>query len=369
MEDIFQLSIGLTLGLLVLAYMVFLLFRLLRVHRPSVEFRDLVYNKAAQQLELHVVNSGGRPVYVNPSLRLMHFLDPEEWRGKKSNGGSGVEMLDGRCYGVDSVIKGYTLIGESQGAVVVDGNSLKKIVYPLRHGMNLSLCDNIRVDSHCGFNDASGDLVVDTLRVSVKDGHDGLDGLILEPVSSDRLESNRLFETVSPEGADTVNYLSGGVSSGVEAPSYNPNFCVVSPFEGGKPKNTVENVFPLQAVCVCCGKEKWLEWVVDGNYVCAGCKDFFQDGSGSQDVLSAENRGVVEIEKSLLQDSNDDSSLKPRHREILDLLEHENNLTVRKISRLLSVNESTVSSDLKHLMEKDRVGRVQVGRRYLYHLA
>lgn len=366
MEGVFQLSIGFVLVLLVLAYMVFLK-RLRSLGRPSVEFRDLVYNKAAGQLELHVENKCGRPVYVSPSLRLIHFLDPEEWRGKKSNGGSGGEMLDGRCYCVDSVIKGYTLIGESPGVVMVEGNSVKKIVYPLGD-VRLSLCDNIRVDSQCGFNGASDDMVVDTLRVSVKDGHEGLDCLILDPVSPDRFESNRLFDTITSESAKPVfNYISSGVSSGFEAPAYNPNFCVVPPVTGDKPTHAVENVFPLQAVCVCCGKEKWLEWVVGGNYVCAGCKDFLEGDVSRGQV--PESGVVVDVNAVSNGVSGGDSSLKPRHAEIMSLLEHENNLTVRKISRLLSVNDSTVASDLKYLMERDMVGRVQVGRRYLYHLA
>ncbi|GEM_PF-1188959 len=28
----------------------------------------------------------------------------------------------------------------------------------------------------------------------------------------------------------------------------------------------------LQSMCVHCGREKWLKWVVDGKYVCDDCK-------------------------------------------------------------------------------------------------
>lgn len=360
MDGFFQSLVGFVLGLLVLSSLIVLLFRWRRWGRPLVEFRDLVYNKAGRQLELYVANSGNRAVYVNPSLRLMHFLDPEEWRGRKSNGGSDVNMVDGRFYGVDSVIKGYTLVGESPGAVMVGGNSVEKIVYPLDDDIQLSVCDNVRVDSHCGFHDASGELFIDTLRVSVKDGQDGL---ILDSVSSCGGDSNRLFKTISTEDASPCNYISGVTPS--DGPEYNPDFCVLSGFSMGHAGRKVEGVFPLQAVCVCCGREKWLEWVVDGNYVCAGCKAFLEGGFGRDTTDSVAVVGVEKPASSRL----DVGSLKPRQRDILNLVEHENNLTVKKISRLLSVNESTVAADLKFLMKGDLVGRVQVGRRYLYHLA
>lgn len=31
---------------------------------------------------------------------------------------------------------------------------------------------------------------------------------------------------------------------------------------------------PLKSLCVSCGKQKMLNWIVDSKYVCGQCKDF-----------------------------------------------------------------------------------------------
>lgn len=34
----------------------------------------------------------------------------------------------------------------------------------------------------------------------------------------------------------------------------------------------VERVgFPVQSICICCGKIRWLNWTVDGRHVCDEC--------------------------------------------------------------------------------------------------
>lgn len=334
MDSSLQMVFGFVFGALVLSS-VFMLFvwGFRRWRKPQIEFLDLVYDKTARQLELFVVNEGEKPVYVNPSLRLVHFLDPEEWREKKSNGGySSENMVAGKCYQVDSVIKGYTLVGECPESVRIDGRGIRKIIYPLSEDVNLRVYDNIRVDSQYGFDGVSDERLVNTMRVVLKDDVD-----------------TSVFGNILPE---------------IVKPVYNPNFCLTSSSQENR-SVVVETVLPIQAMCVCCGKDKWLEWIVDGNHVCAGCKDFLGGKTNGALVLPEPSLK----ESTLKTDRYGDVCLKPRQREILNLLEHENNLNVKKISKLLSIKESTVASDLKSLMEKDLVGRIEIGKRYLYHLA
>ncbi|MBM3308745.1 MAG: DeoR family transcriptional regulator [Candidatus Altiarchaeales archaeon] len=344
------LSFVLSFGALGAAYMVFYKYRGYKKHQ--LEFLDLVYDSTARQLELFVVNQGEKSVYVNPSLRLIHFLNPEEWREKNSNGnGNGNSspgyMAAGKCYQVDSVIKGYSLIGDCPESVRVEGKSVRKIVYPLPDDISLRVYDNIQVDSMYGVNSDSESRLVNTMRVMLKDDVDC-----------------GVFDGVVPEGVDGIK------------PAYNPNFCTVPTVD--KEGVIAESDFPLQAMCVCCGKDRWLGWIVDGNHVCSECKDFL-DGGVEQLVdegfpLLAEQEAEIFVGDILSQreevcDSGADVGLKPRHKEILGLLEHENNLTVKKISKLLSLQESTVVSDLNFLMKSELVGRVKVGNKFMYHLA
>jgi len=34
---------------------------------------------------------------------------------------------------------------------------------------------------------------------------------------------------------------------------------------------------PVKAICISCGKERWLYWVVDGKHVCDECRRFMED--------------------------------------------------------------------------------------------
>ncbi|MDD5110986.1 MAG: DeoR family transcriptional regulator [Candidatus Altiarchaeota archaeon] len=302
-------------------------FYIRHLRKPQVEFLDVVYDRAARQLELYVANEGERPIYLNPSLRLVHFLNPDEWKEKKSSTGEG--MMEGKCYQVESVIKGYNLIGECQKPVVVEGMSVRKIVYPLSEDVVLRAYDNVRVESLCGLSNPSGQRMVSVMRVVLKDDND-----------------TRAFDTV--------------------APAYNPNFCVVTE----NPEKTAAEAagVPVQAMCVCCGKDRWLEWVVDGNHVCSECKDFMQGSSRSSMLPDEEAASFIQDSVQVNETAEGEIQLNDRQREIIALLENENNLTVRKISKMLSASESTISSDLKYLMENDKVGRVEIGRRFLYHL-
>jgi len=321
-------------------------FRLWR--RPQVEFLDLVYDKASRQLELFVVNPGEKPIYVSPSLRMVHFLDPEEWREKNSNGNGCVEnMLAGKSYQVESVIKGYTLIGECMDSVMVDGKSIRKIVYPVGEDISLSVCDNIRVDSSYGVNTASEHRLINTMRVMLKEEVDC-----------------SVFEDVPAEGLTSDCRPVEGLK-----PALNPGVCLLP--EDGKP-SIIKNAFPVEALCVCCGSTRLLEWVVGGNHVCGECKQFLGGDTLDVSLLPEDEAQVflrepVEVARSV--GSSAAPELSARQAEILSLLGHENNLTVKKLSRMLGVNESTASAELKALAGMDLVGRIKVKRRFLYHLA
>ncbi|MFH1125999.1 MAG: MarR family transcriptional regulator [Candidatus Altiarchaeota archaeon] len=357
----YQISFGFVFGVLALVLAVVLfLWGFRRWRKPEIELLDLVYDKAARRLELFVVNEGEKQVYVNPSLRLVHFLNPDEWREKKSNGnGSGDGMLPGKSYQVDSVIKGYSLIGECPESVKVDSRSVRKIIYDLGDDLSLKVYDNIRVDMQYGFDGVLEERLANVMRVVLKDG---VDSNLLEGKSTaDKSVSPSFCLLPFLEDAESV------VTPTLENSPEGPSFCSLSSSQDAS--TFVENEFPLQAVCVCCGKDKWLEWVVDGNHVCVDCKDF----------LGHKNRVISLLPESeaesFIQGFNSKSyedryvDLNNRQLEILSLLEHENNLTVKKISKLLSMKESTISSDLRQLMGRDLVGRIEVGNRYLYHMA
>ena len=321
-----------------------------RLRKPQVGFLDVVYDKTRNQLELFVVNDGESPVYVNPSVRLVHFLNPDEWREKNSNGngngnGSGDGMVAGKCYQVDSVIKGYTLVGECPQSVRVDGKSVRKIIYPLSGDVTLRVYDNIHVDSLYGRSSLTDGRLTNTMRVVLKDDVDGgfpeigrQDGLM--PVL-DAPEDSAQEEIAQSAPTADLNIL---------------------PPVGDKV--AVESCLPVQSTCVSCGRGAWMHWIVDGNVVCTDCKNVLK-GNGSPLFGAGELPADIPQETDKYAELN----LKPRQFEILQLLENENNLSVKKIAKLLSLTESTVASDLKFLMQQDVVGRIEIGKRYLYHLA
>ena len=337
MDYVFQMVFGFVFSVLFLLSLFMLLYHaFIRWSKPKIGFMGLFYDKESKLLELFVVNDGEKPVHVSPSLRLVHFLNPEEWREKNSNGKADMEhMMEGKCYQVDSVIKGYTLLGDCDAPVAVDGRSIRKITYPLGDELDLNVYDNIRVDSKYGFNTVLNERLFNTMRVVFKDH---VDAAVLECPAPETLKE-----------------------------PYNPKVCLITP-SGGIREPKVENCFPVQALCVCCGKSKFLEWVVDGNYVCNECKDFLKGEKNDVSMLP-EEEAELSIGDSTVEKHSTKVDLNPRQGGILQLFEHENNLTVKKISSMLSVNQSTVSSDLKSLMDNELLGRVKAGRKYLYHLA
>jgi DNA-binding CsgD family transcriptional regulator len=356
MDDSMKTLAGVAIaGLAVASSSIAAVWMLRRLRKPQIGFLDVVYDKMVNQLELFVVNDGESPVYVNPSLRLVHFLDPDEWREKNSNGSGGAAadgggMVAGKSYQVDSVIKGFTLIGECPQAVCVDGKSVRKITYPLSDGVALKVYDNINVDSLYGKNGLTDGRLTNTMRVALKDE---VDEFISEPWH----QENILPVVHAPEYA---------LEDELAEPAHTADLRILPAVEE---KVVIESCLPLQAACVSCGRDSWLHWIVDGRPVCTECKNVIKGVAGqvSPDPVVA----TVALESSFKEkaDAYAALDLKPRQLEILRLLENENNLSVRKIARLLTLTESTVASDLKFLMEKDAVGRIEINRRFLYHLA
>ena len=347
MDDGVRLGVGFAVGALAIGSILAVGWGIRRWMKPQIEFLDIVYDKRARHLELYVVNESEKPVFVSPSLKLVHFLNPEEWRDKNGNANANGAMLEGKCYQMESVIKGYSMIGQCEGEIKVDSRSVRKIIYPLSDDINLRLYDNIRVDSTYGFKNASGERMTGVMRVVVKEDS--------EPITVNKIPEENV------------------------QPAYLPNFCVVSDSDVAEPyANPTQSGFPVQAMCVCCGKDRWLEWVVDGNHVCGECKDYLA-GPGLpmlpenqaelfvRDFVSKlEDSAVASIDAS--RDASRDVSVNDRQAELLNLLENENNLTVKKISKHLSIKESTVASDLAYLMHKGIVDRVKIKNRFIYHL-
>jgi len=226
-------------------------YRQARGKAPKLRFHNIVYDATLNQLELIVENLSTRSAYIRPSFRLIHLLSPDEWKTQTVE--NGIPMASGR---ESSLIKGYDLLGECEDAVSLSANSIEKLIIPLQDDAGIKPYDNIRVDANVGFSDAKlRDSSHSTLRVKVVESE------VLDLALG--LEDDNIFEDELFADLDDV------VDDVVEASSEAPAETLSDRIR--------KSSFPLEATCICCGRDKWLNWVVDGTHVCQDCRNFLEN--------------------------------------------------------------------------------------------
>ncbi|MCX6695202.1 MAG: hypothetical protein NTU61_02760 [Candidatus Altiarchaeota archaeon] len=293
----------------------YLFFRLSKI-TPSIKFNDVVYDKIRNEIHLFVENKSDKKVYVKPSLRLIKLTPALEWKEKTSNG-NGIQMMSAAK---GSVIKGYELIGEYVEPVPIGPKSVMKVVYPVLRDFGIRAYDNIRVDSSYGTE--SGKLesnLSSTVRMNLHD----------------LLSSEEYLEELSRLLDDSIQSQPNTAVS-VEVPVESVKDAASEDMKQPDMQKISKCDVPVQSLCVCCGKNQWLTWVVNEKHVCDECKDFLsKDDSQSSDVVATDSgvRGVsvkgddftdLDVEPDVeMFLAAEDVKLKPRFQKILELLDSE----------------------------------------------
>lgn len=348
----------------------YLVLRLKKVS-PDVKFKDIRYDKRKNEVELVVENVSDNRVFVKPALRLVRLTPASEWREKTSN--SGLPFMTAAA---GSVIKGYELLGEYAEAVEVEPKASTVIRYPVMGGQEIRAYDNIKVDSPVGRHPRNLDgSVTGTVQVSFRDHFsDDWGQEILDLLK----ECNVPEETAQGAGEGPVDggvyddsLKSGGADTVLAAEQRKvPDGGVL----GGAPETVSESAvrrsdFPIQAICYCCGKERWLSWVVDDNHVCEECRDFLgaskaldrdRPSEASHHMESQEQEYELEVVETPKVD------LKPRHRDILSALSQENTMSAKEVAKKVERGEKTVAADLRYLLKNNLVDRVKIGNKFKY---
>lgn len=321
--------------------------------KPKVSFIKLVFDRANRRIELIALNEEKNPVYVMPSLRLVHFRDPSEYKEQRKNGDNSVSMLEG-SNNTNGVIKGYSLLGESEIPVLLNREGESKIVYEIPDEIEMSAYDNVKIDIAYGVSPANLDYTLaTTLRVIPKDPESFI-------TVSDAPDFSMLgymgFKGAYDEAAILKTDILG-FDTGL------PDISLPEAVEAEKGSRVFENGFPIHSTCVCCGKHKWLTWVVDSQYVCVECKDFLQSQFETpiQEGLVKQDRPASDDEPKARV------KFKPRHEKILQLLE-DDSLSTKDIAEKLGRKTPNVSSDLKFLLDNKIVDRIKSGKQYVYYI-
>jgi hypothetical protein len=324
----------------------YLILKLKRVN-PDVVFKDVKYNRPKNEIHLVVENVSGRKVYVRPALRLVKLIHAEEWRLRNS-GTSPIPLMSASA---GSVIKGYDLIGEYALPIALEPNQTTIIKYPVMRDFGLKAYDNIRVDSPVGEDPRS-----------------------LEGSVSGTVRMN-FSEFLSDEYGDELLELFGSHGK-IDAPAA-PADCLIAalpPTEGIPAPaihSAIKSVSPVEALCYCCGKERWLNWMVEGRHVCADCKDFLGGGATPSDSSSPigdleEDAELADAGLGMEIVDSTPMDLKPRHRKILDMLLEENTMSAKELSNRLGRDSKSVACDLRYLMRSSLVDRVRIRSKYKY---
>jgi hypothetical protein len=313
---------------------------------PDVKFKDITYDKLKNQMQVVIENISDHPVYVKPALRVVRFTPASEWKEKTANGNSAVPMMTAAA---GSVIKGYELIGEYAEPVKIEPKQKISVDFPVMRDFGLKACDNIKIDSTVGNSPEKLEgTATGTLQLNLKE--------LLADCGEELLEALNDYLDEGLSEPPVCKIMDGGVLESVQ------------PLEVGEAMRKSD--FPVQALCYCCGKERWLNWVVDGNHVCDECRDYLKDdlpvaaddsGTDYADEGKEYSLGYgVELVEAPQVD------LKPRHKNILDVLYKENTLTAKELSKKLERKEKAVSTDLRFLLKNNLVDRVKIARQYKY---
>jgi hypothetical protein len=336
----------------------------LRNVKPDVKFKDVRYNELKNEIQLVIENVSDGRVFVKPALRLVRLTPADEWRAKTSNWNSPVPMMTASA---GSVIKGYELLGEYAEPVAVDAKATVTITYPIMRDFGLKAYDNIKVDSLVGHDpyslegSISKTLRMNTVGLLSEEGADELLSVLNEQLRADR----------GVVSVHSVVVFDGGVD--LKSQSHVPaGVCVAeAPVDGGQ-LEAVRSGFPVQSLCYCCGKERWLSWVVGGNHVCQDCKDFL---GGAEKTLVRRDLAADEFDDGLESGDLDlgvefvesqSVDLKPRHRKILDALLSESTVSIKELSSKLGRDQKSVATDLRYLLKNNLVDRVKIRGKYKY---
>ncbi len=310
-----------------------------KYRKPAFEFVDLLYDKTQNKIELIVRNCDSKGYFVKPSLRLVKFIQPEEWKEQTANG-NGLTMSQGSS---SSLIKGYDLLGEEPEAILLEDNTTKKFVYDVPSHIPLDEYDNIRIDLHYGnHSDVVRGMVGNTMHLRFKE------------IEFPKHEVDVPKTEVETELLPPVQKFMFP-EQGVE-----PNIPPVSEAVQQKtiPDERIrKSGFPLQATCICCGRDAWLKWIVDGSHVCTECKDFLKDKYGLTEPPEPEQ---TKIEEEIL---------KPRQIEILKILKNGGGYTIDDLSSAFNISKATVAVDVKFLLSNEYITRTRKGRFFVYSLS
>jgi predicted transcriptional regulator len=321
---------------------------------PDVKFKDVRYNTLKNEVQLVVENVSDKGVFVKPAIRLVKLTSPDEWKARQFSD-SPIPMMVGSA---GSVIKGYELIGEYAEPVAIEPKTTVIISYPVMRDFGLNSYDNIKVDSPVGHDPVNlVGSVSNTIRMNIighltEESSEELLGLL-----NDRLRSEN---PVSPA-------FDGGI---LKESVIEPLPGLVVPGVPSVPESldAKKSGFPVEAMCYCCGKERWLSWVVGGNHVCQECKDFLGGGVklAVTSVDSCELDEELESGLGLELVESQHVDLKPRHRKILDVLLGENTLSIKELSNKLERDQKSVATDLRFLLKNNLVDRVKIKGKYKY---
>jgi DNA-binding transcriptional ArsR family regulator len=285
----------------------YLLFSVRSKKTPEVFLHKVSYDPNSNKIRLTLENYGDKPLHVKPAFRLVHLKSAEEWKNGVSE--DGVPMMTGREM---SLIKGYELLSQFENPVEVPSQKIHEIEANLPDDCALQAYDNVRVSMLCGFDPGKlMDAVHSTLRVRIDES--------IEQVPAVEMEA----PAAAAEGAEKLSIR----------------------------KRFARNGFPLEATCVCCGQIKWLKWIVDGQHVCVDCRDFLYD------------RIKVEYPQEELE-----PKLSGRQKKIVDLLTGDRKVTIKELSALVGQSRTTVSKEVKALVEMGVVSSKKEKNRQFYVL-
>ncbi|VVB51248.1 Uncharacterised protein [uncultured archaeon] len=350
-----------------------------RARKASIKVENLVYDKDAGKLELKVVNRGKKSQFVKPSLRLVRFLDPVELRNKTKED---LPMLAGRRhYGVT---RGYDLLGELTDAACLLAGESRVFEYYLTYDIDIHPYDTIRIDVPYGASDAAeAGYFTQTLQARfsedesvvqpkvekpaempfIEESSAALGGDILNSVPSMPLDGGRFncepqMQDVGMQAGsqDMFSFIPPGPQpmmpdSGLPELGQAPALPLESGVSIEVPQSPAltPSSFPLESVCFCCGKIRWLNWTVDNQYYCDECKDFLK-----------EEHGFAEVEAAPV------ASLTTIQREIMSVLRVNAELSPKDVARKIKEKPERVTRELKALYDKQLLSRRKSGQTFKY---
>jgi len=276
---------------------------------PIVKFSEAQLHEDSEKITVETENDSDKPVYLKSQIRKIVFSTPEEWRDEVT----GIEYM---AASRNSVVKNYELVGEQEEPVKLNPGEKKRLSYDLDRSRFFDEFDNLRVDCVCGFE------------------KDDMKGTAYEtlPVAHVR---DTVKESEKKEGA---RY----------------SFAIL----------LRETTMPVQATCAGCGEYKWLNWVAKDMHVCDDCrKDIEEQHMPGEECCGEEedDPGLYFVDRQKFQ-----VKLKERQKQILNLLQVEDKLTAKQVSKKLNLCLSTTRGDLKHLYENSLLNRVRIGKTYQY---